>query len=114
MHDTIIECVKILKLARPFKIEIVSASNPKMDAAYWPKYSEKKLKLTHMIRVYLGQSARSLETLIAHEFIHAWQEENKLSEYHGPEFIRMARKLEYKLGLSEIYIPGTDIENPPL
>lgn len=110
--DVILECVKILKISRPFKIELLSRESTKFDALYWAHYSEKRQNLTHRIRIYLGNCGRSLEACIAHEFIHAWQEEQGLTEYHGPEFIRMAQKLQYKLSLSGVYCPDTDVLKP--
>lgn len=101
-------CINMLSITRPYKIELLSSSNVESDALYWPVYSDKKGKLTHNIRVYLGNKHRTLEALIAHEFIHAWQEEQKLIEIHGPKFIAMARELEEHIGISGIYNKETD------
>ncbi len=104
-----LEYVEYLGLKKPFSVEIKSRKKKDCDAAYWGLYNEKGNLKSHLIRVYLGNNSnRSLETLIAHELIHAWQEEKGLKEIHGPEFIKMARKMEYKFCLSNIYIPEID------
>lgn len=104
----ILEIVKYLGLKKPFDIQIKSRKHKNMDAAYWALNRKGKL-VSHLIRVYTGNdSARSLECLIAHELIHAWQEENNILEIHGTKFIKMAEKIEYKFGISNIYIPGVD------
>lgn len=105
----IAKCVRILGLERPFDIQIKSRRHKSMDAAYWGLRTESGKLQSHLIRVYLGnEESRSLDTLIAHELIHAWQEENKLKEIHGVTFRYWAEKLEYIFGLEGIYIPGTD------
>lgn len=105
-------CVGYLHIKRPFKIHMLSSANEKFDAVYWPRYSDKKGNLTHDIKIYLGNNNRSIDALIAHEFIHAWQEEFNVKEYHGPEFIRHARFIEKALILKGVYIPEYDSEEP--
>ena len=99
----------MLSITQPYRIELVSRGNAKNEALYWPTYSDKKGKLTHNIRVYMGNGDRVLDALIAHEFIHAWQEEQKLQEIHGPQFINMAQILENHTGLTQIYEKEIDI-----
>lgn len=107
LHDYI----KYLKLKRPINLRIITRKNRFADAEYEPEYSDKTGKLIgHNITVYLRDNSREFDTLLAHELIHAWQEENKKQEIHGPYFIKYARKMEKHFNLREIYIPGVDEE----
>ena len=110
--NIITTCVQVLKITRPFNITIKSAENKKVDAWYIPIYSPKKHNLTHEIVIYFGNNTRPIESCIAHEFVHAWQEENGITEYHGPKFKYQAQKLEYITGLSGIFRAETDINEP--
>jgi predicted SprT family Zn-dependent metalloprotease len=51
---------------------------------------------------------RDFNTLLAHELIHAWQEENRKAETHGKHFKKLAKQLESQFGFTEIYIKGID------
>ncbi len=100
-----------LGLKSPYKIEMVSKKNKNMAAGYWSLYKNGgKGKLhCHVIRVYLGnKDYRDLETLIAHEMIHAWQEENGHEDIHGKSFKKMARKMSKEFDLPHIYIKASD------
>ena len=103
--------VEYLGLKSPYKIELVSKNNKKMTAGYWSLYKDggKGELHCHVIKVYLGnKDYRDLETLIAHELIHAWQEENGYADIHGKSFKKMARKMSKKFDLPHIYIKDTD------
>ena len=103
--------IKFLKLKRPVNLRIVTRKNRWADAEYMPEYSDKTGKLKeHQITVYYKNNTRDLDVLIAHELIHAWQEENRAQETHGPAFIKYARKMEEHFGLREVYIPEVDLE----
>ena len=103
--------IKFLGLKKPVNLRIITRKNRWADAEYEAEYSDKTGKLKeHLITVYYKDNTRELDVLIAHELIHAWQEENKKTETHGPAFIKYARKMEKAFGLQEIYIPGTDLE----
>ena len=104
------QVAKYLGLKRPFKIELKSHTNKNMDAAYWGLYNSRGKLSSHLIRVYLGNiSDRSLDALIAHELIHAWQEENGIIEIHGDKFKIKSVQLAHRFEISAIYIPGRDI-----
>lgn len=108
-HDNIIEkCVEILGITRPYSIRIYSKSKEDADALYIARYSKARKNLTHEIRIYLGDNYRSLETLIVHEFIHAWQEEMGLTENHGKYFKKLAKELGILFDLPDIYLKGID------
>lgn len=103
--------IKFLGLKKPVNLRIITRKNRWADAEYEGDYSDITGKLIgHNITVYFKNNSRDFETLIAHELIHAWQEENKKHETHGPAFIKHARKMEKHFGLNEIYIPEVDLE----
>ena len=105
------EYIKFLGLKKPVNLRIITKRNRWADAEYEPEYSDKTGKLCeHNITVYFKDNTRDFETLIAHELIHAWQEENRAYETHGPAFIKYARKMEKHFGLREIYLPDIDAE----
>ena len=95
--------IDYLELKKPVTIRILPKSNKFADADYEAEYSEKGKLLEHIITVYTKNMQRDFEVLIAHELIHAWQEEKKLTETHGPAFIKCAKKMEYDFGLTDIY-----------
>jgi hypothetical protein len=66
----------------------------------------------HIITVYLpalAEDSRDLETIIAHELIHAWQEENGHADTHGASFKKAARRVAKKFNLPHVYLPDVDI-----
>ena len=105
------EYIKFLQLKKPVNLRIITRKNKWADADYEPEYSDKTGKLKeHLITIYYRDNTRDFETLVAHELTHAWQEENKVRETHGPAFIKYAKKMEKAFGLHEVYINGIDKE----
>lgn len=103
--------IKFLGLKRPVNLRIITKRNRFADAEYEGEYSDVSGKLIgHNITIFFKGNSRDFETLVAHELIHAWQEENKKHETHGPAFIKYARKMEKQFNLKEIYIEGVDLE----
>ena len=103
--------IKFLGLKKRINLSIITKKNRWADAEYEPDYSDKTGRLiAHNITIYLKDNSRDFETLLAHELIHAWQEENKKWETHGEYFIKYAKKMEKEFNLKEIYIEGTDLE----
>jgi hypothetical protein len=103
--------IKFLGLKKPVNIRIINRKNKWADADYEAEYSDKTGKLKeHLITIYYKDNCRDFDTLVAHELIHAWQEENKKAETHGKYFIKYARKMEKEFGLTEIYLPDVDEE----
>lgn len=105
--------VGFLDLEKPFRIVIKPTIDKYTAAEYISLYRKNKLiqhRITIAVSEFSDSNGRSFESLIAHEFVHAWQEEwVKERKHHGKHFIKMARALETELGLSDIYIPGIDI-----
>ncbi len=115
-HDNITNVVEYLGLDIPFEIKMVSRKNKKASADYIALYKDGgKGKLhKHSIRVFLGNqkdpNERSIETLIVHELIHAWQEEMGYTDNHGESFRRMAKNIAVHFGIPDLYIPDLDKE----
>lgn len=110
MYNLIAQTIGFLKIEKPYKI-VLKPSLKGNAAEYYAMVRKGKL-VSHLIRISIGSlkgDIRDLNTLIVHEFIHAWQEENNIDEIHGPEFRKMARKLEKLFNMENIYIKGTDV-----
>jgi hypothetical protein len=110
MHDLIRQTIGFLGIEKPYKIII----KPKLKGnrgEYYGLYRKGKL-VSHLIRISLHDmeyELRTLDTLIVHEFIHAWQEEKGITDIHGLEFQTTAKFLGHHLKLESIYIPGIDL-----
>lgn len=109
------EIVEYLGLNKPFEIKIISKGHKHCSADYSALYKDGgngKLH-KHVIRVFAGNldntGERNLETLIAHELIHAWQEEFEYPDTHGHSFQMMAANIECEFGIKDIYRPEIDI-----
>jgi saccharopine dehydrogenase-like NADP-dependent oxidoreductase len=106
------EFVEYLDLEFPYTIKLKS-KGCRDTARYWNMVNDEHGLEYHLIHVYLGNlgkpGERDLETLIAHELIHAWQTEQNMDEIHGKGFIKMAGKMSKKFDLPRIYIPEVDI-----
>lgn len=114
MKKFIYTVAEILLLDHYFDIVLSSKSVDDADAIYETHLRKSKV-YKHKITVYLGNySGRSLEALIAHELIHAWQAENDYQDIHGESFIKTARYLTRELSkwgyeVPGIYIPDLDV-----
>ena len=98
-----------LELKNPIEVQIRTKTKRDRDADYRAVYDEAgELKL-HIIRLYGFIQNRGLESVIAHELIHAWQEENYIEEIHGKDFVKMAKQMEKHFHLTQVYIPELDI-----
>ena len=101
--------IKFLGLTKPVVVRINSRTHKAWDGYYIARYNNKGKLAEHRITVYLQDQSRDFNTTLAHELIHAWQEENGHTEFHGKHFKRIARKMEKSFGLVNVYIKGTDI-----
>lgn len=115
MLNKLIEvCIESLGLESPY--EIILKPKMKSAASYIAHYSRDTLK-KHVIRINvtnLEYDVRGINELIAHEFIHAWQEENNIDDVHGKPFQRMAHILEEDIAeagieIGKLYIDGVDV-----
>lgn len=102
--------IKFLGLVKPVTVRVKTGRTKKdYDALYQARYSDKTGKLLgHCITIYTQDSSRDFDTLLAHELIHAWQEEHSKNEIHGKHFKKYAKKMTEHFGLQEIYIEGVD------
>lgn len=111
MKKLIEVCVEYLGLKKPYNIRLYSREHESGSASYtaWHNTEGRKQLLSHEIRVYLGNlktDTRDIETLIAHEFVHAWQAEYKpRSAAHGRVFKNKASELMLELLDNNIYVP---------
>ena len=106
--------IEFLGLKSPVELTFKTKSNKSMDAVYYPKFSNKGNLKAHKIVVYLGNqdiyARRTLDELIAHELIHAWQQENNISEFHGINFRMRAIEMGKHFNLPNIYLVELDQE----
>lgn len=110
MHDLIADTIGFLGIEKPYKI-ILKPSLKGNAAEYYAMMRKQKL-VSHVIRVSvdnLETDTRDLNTLIVHEFIHAWQQEKGLTEIHGKYFRRMAKILGHEFKMPNIYLKGIDV-----
>jgi hypothetical protein len=109
--------VEYLGLEKPYIIKLNSKGKKSASAEYIAKYNRGGILVSHQITIYLGnqlEDTRDIETLIAHELIHALQEEEGIIEIHGEYFIDIAGLLVMYLEtagiyIGQIYIEGTDV-----
>jgi hypothetical protein len=106
--------IEFLGLKSPVELTFKTKSNKHSDAVYLPKFSNKGNLKAHKIVVFLGNldvnAKRTLNELIAHELIHAWQQENNIAEFHGVNFVLQAIRLDEKFDLPNIYLAELDDE----
>jgi hypothetical protein len=109
--DTFIESVvRYLELKKPYRV-ILQSSMRKNAAAYTAHYTSGGKLLRHILKINLENlphDERDLHCLIAHEFIHAWQEEKGHTDIHGNSFQRMANMMGTDLGIDFLYLPDVD------
>lgn len=88
--DILAKCEDILRIKKPVNILF----KPKMRNAsgkYWSLVNAKGKLVKHLIHISRETGdIRSLEELIIHEYIHAWQAENGFTDNHGSSFQFMA------------------------
>lgn len=103
--------IEYLEITKPVTLTIKTRKNKDADAFYLPHYSDRTAKLIgHRITIYTVDTSRDFDTLLAHELIHAKQEEMRVAEIHGPVFTTLAADLEHHFGFEEIYIHDVDLE----
>lgn len=122
-----LKIANFLGIQLPVKIDMVSAkvidpenSELKYKKAkdalghyYYMKVTERDEPMYHLIIIYLYNfTDEALESIIAHELIHAWQAETGflLEEQHGTGFISAAEAVEREFGITGIYRPTVDKE----
>ena len=117
LFELIDYCVEWLGLEKPYTIKLNSKGKKSASAEYRASYNRGGELVSHQITIYLGnqpEDTRDIETLIAHELIHAFQEEHNIIEIHGDDFIDVAGLLSMYLEtagmyIGQIYIAGVDV-----
>lgn len=110
MNIIIAKAARLLQIQKPYKIILKPKLTTGNAAEYYALYRKQKLS-SHIIRINLGtleNDTRCINTLVVHEFIHAWQEETGLTEVHGKYFKGMAKILSAEFDLPLLYIKGVD------
>lgn len=117
MENTIEKSVEYLKLKKPWDIQLKWKIKCGNAADYLPIYKKSGKLKNHRIRINCSNlpfDRRSIDCLIAHEFIHAWQEETQVIDaIHGKHFQLRAMFLEEYLksqGIitGRLFLPGID------
>lgn len=118
MENTIEKSVEYLKLTKPWDIQLKWKIKCGNAADYIGVYKKSGKLKNHRIRINCSNlpfDRRSIDCLIAHEFIHAWQEENNTwhDGIHGAQFQLRAMFLEEYLKSNNIvtgrlYLPDVD------
>lgn len=90
MDKLILACIEILELKRPVDIRFVSRIRNKNWCAYHYAEIKNEKVIKHVIKYSLETSRdtdRDMQTIIAHEMVHAWQAEYyPHSATHGVRF----------------------------
>ncbi len=118
MELVIEHSAKYLRLQKPWDIGLKYKLKSGNAAEYLPVYKKSGRIKNHRILINCSNlpfDRRSIECLIAHEFIHAWQEEtnNWQRGVHGVIFQKQAMFLQEYLKLQSIdtgplYLRGID------
>ena len=108
--------IEYLNIQRPWMLKIQPYIKAGYRAEYYSEINAKGKIRKHVIVVSqddLENDGRNLDTLIAHEFIHAWQAEYKpYSSIHGKNFQTKAAELEdYLQGAGFENVKGIYLEN---
>lgn len=97
--------IKTLKIKRPVQVIFQFGKPGENDAEYQPRYKDSGKIKYHKITIF-EDTERDVKTLIAHELIHAKQEENNVADIHGKYFQRKAKLFP---DLPYIYMSDRDI-----
>jgi hypothetical protein len=118
MLNFINACKEILKIQNPVEIVLRDRIYKGYLGVHWIEVKDSGKIKCHIIKISLKgleKDYRDFQTILAHEFIHAWQAEYKPFKKiaHNPTFRRMSKFLENELAdrgyvVSGIYLPKTD------
>lgn len=101
--------IDTLGLTKPVYVTVKTKRGKHWEASYSPRYNQKGKLAYHKIVILATDSERGFDTLLAHELIHAKQEELGLTEIHGKVFRKWARKLEQHYPeLQDIFLQDVD------
>jgi hypothetical protein len=100
MNKVIKICVEFLNIKRPYQVVLqTSLKNSDWFAYHTASIDDNGKILKHIIKITMQDIDKyDLNTIIAHEFIHAWQLENGITgKMHGKRFQNMAEELQDEL-----------------
>lgn len=106
-----LKAIDLLPVTLPVTVKYSHKDCQDAVAYYHPIFNRMGQLRGHKITVYmptLAADTRNVDTILAHELIHAWQEEKGYNEIHGKQFAKMAVKLSAHLGLRGIFDPTID------
>jgi hypothetical protein len=111
-------CKSYLKIKHPVTIIFKDRIWKNSLGVHWAEVKDNAIKC-HIIKLSLKQlpdDTRNINTVLAHEFVHAWQAEYRpiRKKVHNPSFIKKAKDLQGFLGymgypVTDLYLPDTDI-----
>lgn len=118
MLDFINACKEILKIQNPVEIILRDKIYKGYLGVHWTEVKDSGKIKCHVIKISLKKlenDIRGMQTILAHEFIHAWQAEYKpiKKKAHTPTFKRMSEFLETELAkkgfaVSNTFVPDID------
>lgn len=117
IEKLIAHCIKYLEIKANVEVKFRTKfpRNMKGTRAYHNAWVRNNKVIRHVIQLLMIEDARDAETVIAHEFVHAWQDEYApKSAVHGVKFQVMATRLreylnENGFNIKEaIYCPEMD------
>lgn len=120
MHKFVNTIIEFLEIKKPYRLIFKPTIKPKKALATHMAMSVSGKHIRHDINLSLSMFAnpdetRTMESIIAHEFVHAWQAEYRPnSAVHGRVFQNKAKELEDYLvskgfAVSALYMKGIDV-----
>lgn len=100
--------VRFLGLKKPVHVTLKNRAGKDCDAYYLPRYNDAGKLVSHRITIFTVGNSRPLAVLLAHELIHAKQEELQKQEIHGRIFKKWAKAFYKNFALEDIFIKGID------
>ena len=109
-------CQEYLELDYPMDIRIKTRTKKSCDAKYNAMLDCNNKLVNHRITIYLGNlenNSRTFDELLAHELIHAWQQEFHVDDIHGKPFQDCAEGLQeclqgFGFDVHNIYMESLD------
>ena len=112
-------CRSFLKIKKPVEFTLKPRIYRNCTGVHWAEVKDGKV-LKHIIRISysrLAEDLRQFNTVLAHEFVHAWQAEYRpiRKKAHNKSFVKKALELEKYLiamefDVKDLYIPNIDTE----
>jgi hypothetical protein len=115
MHKLFDTCRVFLDIKKPIHFEFRERIYKNCAGVHWTNTKGDKI-IKHIIKISYNQlnEERNFETVLAHEFVHAWQAEYKPFKKvaHNKTFVNRAKELETFLSIQGFKVK--DIFNPDI